>query len=208
MRRYHYTASQFTKTQLVWCNHECLWVSVPKNANMMMRKFCESTGMLGKNVTLKTIPNCRETVTIVRDPRTRILSGLSEFQKRKAPAKIKKFTVTELLKQLLNDISIFDEHLEPQAFYLQNFTFTHILKFEDLNNELKTVNHFHNYSRLIDESVRPELLTSSRKLGDLSDIVTENESLLTQCIEKYYTMDLDIWNNSANYTNTQIKYKP
>ena len=207
MRCNNYTNQEFPKTQRVWRNPECMWISVPKNANMVMRKVCEHSAMNNKYVSLDNIPKSKEVFTIVRDPETRLLSALAECKNRSKNKQIKQATFTQLLKMLLDDISIFDEHLEPQLYYMQYHTFTHILRFDHLNTDIQNVKYFQSRQKVIDRHINPDLLSRSRKSGlkDMKKLLMENQPLVDACIKKYYQTDQNIYNNPENYINKPMQ---
>lgn len=207
MRGNHYTNNKFPKTQMVWRNEHCMWVSVPKNANMTMRKLCGSASMKRATVSLDRIPGSTEVFAIIRDPRTRLLSALAECQHRTKNRVIKKATFSELLEMLLDDISIFDEHLEPQLYYLQYHTYTNILHFENLNTNIKKLNYFKYRTRIVNKYIIPDLLSKSTKpsLENMDTMLKDNESLIEQCIKKYYQTDQDIHNNPEHYINKPMQ---
>lgn len=188
----------------VWTNSECTWVSIPKNANMMMRGLCEKSGMKACIIDTAQNLNSTETIVIIRNPRTRLLSGLLEYRKRNSIAKNKR--INSLLEMLLDDITIFDEHLEPQHFYMQNFTFTHILKFENLKQELSETKFFEKNINYVNSMVDESFLHKSRKIGkqEFDNHLAKNKELIDQCIKKYYSVDQDIWDNTRKYINTHI----
>lgn len=204
MRLNSYTNSKLPARPKVWHNENCMWVSVPKNANMMMRNLCQQTHMTPKTIGSDTAIAAKEIICIIRDPGSRILSGLIECQKRSTNTQLKNKTIPELLQLLLDDIQLFDEHLEPQIFYLQNFTFTHILKFEILKQELLTTQHFSQYFTLVDKLVKEDLLSSSRKIKNLNNVVHSNQNLIDLCVKKYYFLDQKLWMSPEKFTGTII----
>jgi hypothetical protein len=185
-----------------------MWVSVPKNANMTMRKLCESVQMVRREITLDNIPKSTEVFAIIRNPKTRILSGLAECSRRSKNAKIRGNTdIKKLLEMLISDIRIFDEHLEPQCYYLQHHTFTNFVRFENLDTNLLMLNYFQNKKIPIRRHINPKLLGKSRKsmISDMDTLVIENRDLLDQCIKKYYQTDQDLYRNPESYINKPMQ---
>lgn len=205
MRKNSYTGSDIPDNPKVWKNKKCTWVSVPKNANMMMRSLCSQSGMTANTVKSDTVINTSEVIGIIRDPRSRLLSGLVECQKRNSK-RFSKMKIPELLKLLLHDITLFDEHLEPQIFYLQNFKFTHILKFENLKEELLNTEHFSQHKNLVNRLVNSSLLKNSRstKLSDIQQVLSDNKNLVDQCVSRYYGQDQKIWQSPDLYIDQLI----
>ena len=188
------TATVFPSPKWVWQNEHCMWVSVPKNANMQIRKICTACGM--PRVKHQDLTHSAETVCVLRDPRTRLISALGEFKKRKRRSE----NLNKLLEMLLDDASGFDEHLEPQSFYISGIVFTHILRFEDLHNELNRVDWFSQYSTVIDKHINSQRLTSSKHHKSTPEqLAQQNQQLVDQIINKYYRRDLEIWQNRFAY---------
>jgi len=180
-----------------WQNNQCVWTQVPKNANMMIRKICGKLQMTNTDKPDRTLP---ERVCVIRNPRTRLISALGEYSKRKKDHR----PLRALLEHLCEDATGFDEHLEPQSWYLQEITYTHILKFEQLDTEIYTVPTFAQHRSVVDTVIRPQRLTYSKHhSGDLQDIIEEHQDLVEQCVEKYYALDQDIWQNTDKYQNTE-----
>lgn len=187
------TATEIPSPRWVWQNNHCMWVSVPKNANMQLRKICTESDM--PRVKYRGLPST-ETVCILRDPGTRLISALGEFKKRKRRGE----NISELMAILLADASGFDEHLEPQSFYISGMTFTHILKFEDLHDELHRVNWLSQNTDIIDKYINPRRLRNSKHHGKpLEQLIEQHQQLVDQIINKYYLRDLELWQNHLAY---------
>src|SRR5210317_751 len=161
----------------VWHNPKCMWVSIPKNANMVYRGICNKTGIKKVKYTDQTAD---EVVAVIRNPYTRLLSGLGECQKRK---KMQKLSTTQLLEKLLHSAADFDEHLEPQAMYLHGKTYTHILLFENLLEETLRVNFFKQHEKIVTNAVRPERTKKSKHhSGSLDDVINQNKELCDEIV--------------------------
>lgn len=181
-----------------WHCDQFAWVSVPKNANMMMRKIC-----LGMRVNRKRFANqaSNETVCILRNPRTRLISALGEFRKRKRRSE----TLDELLDLLLKDPSGFDEHLEPQCFYVHNIAFSHILKFENLDAELMRVDWIRQHSEVVQRHLVPNLLKESRNhTTSIATLLEQHHGIVENIIDRYYARDAELWTNHINYQHQTL----
>lgn len=182
----------------VWHNCHCTWISVPKNANMQLRKICTACNM--SRVKFQNTDST-ETVCILRNPKTRLISALGEFKKRKR----RKETINELMEILLADPRSFDEHLEPQSFYVHGVKFTHILKFEQLDQELHRVEWFAKHPEPLKNYINPARLQKSRHHGTPPDqLASEHSKLVDDIVNKYYAYDLELWQNHTAYQQKQL----
>jgi hypothetical protein len=171
---------------------------VPKNANMMMRKICEATGM--SRVKLKDQAST-ETVCILRNPRTRLISALGEFRKRKRRSE----SLEQLLENLLNDPTGFDEHLEPQLHYIEGIAFTHILKFEKLDQELQRSIWFKQHQPVVESHLNPDRLANSKHhQTSIESLLKQHHGVVENIIDRYYTRDVELWQNHLNYQNQKL----
>lgn len=198
---------QITKTDiglgLVWANAEFCWTSVPKNANMVFRNFLQKIG-------IPAVPYNHElglnyNVCVMRDPRTRLISGMGEYCRRQrlensGPA------LQTLFETLLNDSSQFDEHLEPQVAFLQGKSYTHILKFENLYVETIQHPYLSSHEPIISRYMNPDRLGNSRHYEheSLEDIYKAHQTVCDDIIDRYYRRDHDIWSDRDSYTGKVI----
>lgn len=183
----------------MWHNPECLWIFVPKNANMMMRKICADFGM---HRTKDRGQHSKYSVCIVRNPYTRLISGFGEYSKRNRDRR----PLAELLEHFADDPSGFDEHLEPQLFYLQSRSYTHILKFENLLDDLLLVPYFSTKPDVINKHLKPQRLQKSKHYSkSLEHILSEHSVVIDSIVHKYFSRDLHIWQNTDKYRNNKVK---
>jgi len=202
-RPYQITDTEMPDRQ-VWSNEFCMWVSVPKNANMRFRAICNSIGMMKKQDDFEYPP---ERFFIIRNPYTRVLSGLGEFKSRnKRPEEFE-----ELLFEFKKDPKMFDEHLEPQVSFVYDIDYTNILKFEDLNNQIRTIKYLRKNYIFNEKKNNPYLKINRDRLSrsrhykkPLEEIEKIYKNDLDEIINKYYGYDLEIWKNPNKYIGKKI----
>lgn len=184
---------QITKSILgpryAWHNTQCTWISVPKNANMMFRKFCEHIGM-ERVVLEKTAP---VTVAVIRNPKTRLVSGICEHLRRRQ-LNILERDISASLFNLYHRPHLFDEHLEPQSVWLHGLDITHYIKFEDMLEDIQQVPYMNQFVQHFYKMVEVKKLTESRRYMDLPGYVIKYSDLLDECVEKFYQQDQDLYN--------------
>mgnify|MGYP001039950365 CR=1 FL=1 len=190
---------RYIKHEYLWMNKTCGWVSIPKNANMMLRVVCDNFNM---NYRHRTEVNPKTTFCVMRNPYTRILSGIGEYRQRNLRHR-SKVTWTQLLEKLLDDPKTFDEHLEPQVAFMEGYYFTHIMRFEKLLPELLEWEYFKKDSKFIKRIVSTERSQISKHM-DLDTILNENKILVDSLVKKYYNQDYEIWLNPTKYLNKKI----
>lgn len=197
---------QITKIKLgpryAWHNNECTWVSVPKNANMMFRKFCTHIGM-EKVLLNETAPI---TVAVIRNPKTRLVSGICEHMRRKQ-RNILERDITSELHSFYRKPQLFDEHLEPQHVWIHGLTITHYIKFENMLEDIMRVPYMNQHTDYFYKMVRVNRLTSSNRYIDLPGFVIKYSDLLDEFVEKFYQQDLNLYNNLQSYENKLIEIR-
>lgn len=196
---------QITNTNIrhgyVWANQECSFVSVPKTANMQFRKICGRYKMKYKHQDEVLDPAFQ--FCVVRNPWTRVLSGLGEYRRRRLRHD-KKLTWRTLCERLLESPTQFDEHLEPQIAFMQGYTFTHIFKFENMLDDALNFPYFKNDPGWIKSNINPVRSQRSQHL-DLVEIQKDNQDLLDQIVAKYYSRDYEIWLRPAMFVNKPVR---
>lgn len=184
---------QITNTLLgpryVWHNSQCTWISIPKNANMMFRKFCGHIGMHKVELT-EPAPI---TVAVIRNPKTRLVSGICEYLRRIQPSILERHIYSALCN-LYRDPTLFDEHLEPQIMWLQNTPISHYIKFENMLEDIHNVPYMNQYTNHFFKMVDVKKLSESSRYMDLPGFVERYSELLDECVEKFYQQDLDLYN--------------
>jgi len=187
-----------------WKNDDFAWVSIPKNANSQFRNICASFNAT-RQKNNGTYPATR--ICVWRNPRTRLISGLGEWCKRRGPNRGKPLTLDaygSLLTDLLNDSSRFDEHLEPQIVYAGGICFTHVLCFENLIDEMLTVPAFKSHPEKWNKVLKADKLTSSKhtnNAGGLDAVQQQHKQLIDQIINKYYKQDQEVYENRRLLTD-------
>ena len=197
---------QITKTDLglgmVWADQHCAWTSVPKNANMIMRK---TLGLIGLEF-VRWDPRRHGqqfSFFIVRDPRTRVLAGISEYRKRHRDQH--NYSIQELMERLLVDPLGFDEHLEPQVAFVAGKTYTHILQFESLPTELQRIPYLDQHREIFDRWIKPEHLVKSKRHDmSLDQMYISHQYIVDQLVTKYYGYDLAIWQHPHHWEGRLI----
>jgi len=197
-RRYQIT-DKILPERHVWHNKRCMWVSIPKNANMNFRYICTSMGMEKK---LYENQSADEVFCVVRNPLTRIISGIGEYKARYK----RQDTFEELLDELMQSPRSFDEHLEPQVFFINDIVFTHILKFEDINTQVRNLKYFrknyvfHQRSKMQEFMLNKNRTQISKHFKEpLTKLITHNKDTLDKIVEKYYSYDMEIWKNPEKF---------
>lgn len=196
--------NQITKTDLrtpiVWANQECMWTSVPKNANMAYRRLCRAVDMPKQKYIGQT---ATYSICVVRNPVHRLFSGLGEFIRRH---KQKELPIT-LLEKLLDNADNFDEHLEPQIVYLQNKSYTHILSFENLVEETLQVPYFAKNEQIVKLCIRQPVPDKSKYFShSIDEIYKYYSPLIDDIINKYYFKDVILWQNREKYVGQILDY--
>lgn len=199
-------SSKITNTNIkptgIWYNPDCMWTSVPKNANMMYRQMCTEMNMVHCQYQNHV---AKESVCVLRNPYTRIVSGIGEYTKRHS-TKFNGVPFESMLYRLLNTPQKFDEHLEPQSFYISGKKYTHVLKFEDLYNETLRVKYFAKHRNLVDKFVEMRRTRRSRYFRESpEELIQKHQDLFDQIVEKYYQKDLELWKNHRSFENVRIK---
>lgn len=177
----------------IWRNENFGWISIPKNANMQFRHIMGKLKAKRLNIeSFDTLPDV--TVCVWRNPRTRLLSGLGEcLSRRKGIKGLNSAKYTEWLEKLLSDPHQFDEHLEPQIVYTHSIAYTHVIKFENLLEESQKVFD----PVLAKRFLNPGRTKKSKHTKEsLDDIIKQNENLITDIIDKYYSLDEKIFQNT------------
>ena len=181
-----------------WKNKDFAWVSIPKNANSQFRSICVSLGAK-RQASDGTFPDTK--ICVWRNPRTRLISGLGEYNKRRGRNKGKQLTVDDygtLLTELLDSSTKFDEHLEPQIVYAGGICFTHVLCFETLVEEMNTVPVFANNPTKWNKVLQAGRLANSKhtkSAGGIEGVQQKHKDLIDQIINKYYQQDQMIFEN-------------
>jgi len=186
-----------------WFNDENLWISIPKNANTQMQKICKDLG-----IGCGTIPTSgttfKTTICVLRNPATRVISGLGEF---KARNKRKTETIQQLLEELIEDPLQFDEHLEPQLVFMAGHSYTNILMFESLLQELQTIPTFRYNNIRLRQRIDPIRLNMSKHFypDSIEKIYFDNQVVIDHVVNKYYQRDLEMWLEPQSYINKLIE---
>lgn len=196
---------QITNTQLgpryVWHNSQCTWISIPKNANMMFRKFCEHIGMYKVELT-KPAPI---SVAVIRNPKIRLVSAVCEYLRRTQSSIIERHIHSSLCR-FYCDPTLFDEHLEPQTMWLQNVPVSHYIRFETMLEDIHNVPYMNQFTNHFFKMVDPNKLTKSRRYIDLHGFVNKYSNLLDECVEKFYLEDLTLYNKLNNNRMCVVAY--
>ena len=164
-----------------WSNNQAMWIQIPKNANMATRRLCEDHHITrGPRPT--SIP---PTVFAVwQDPHTRLIRALGEFKRRKNKAE----SLNELVTQFIVSPTYFDEHFEPQCYYVGDVTVTHPILFEDLRAGLSQLRLFNDQK--INQRIKN---TSHSRVTDIEQFLKVNHTRIQYAVNKYYRLDLEIY---------------
>lgn len=186
-----------------WRNDEFAWISIPKNANMQFRSICKSL-QATRQKNDGTYPEI--VVCVWRNPRTRLISGLGEYFHRKRRGGRRVITAEDyekLLRELLQNPSKFDEHLEPQIVYAEGIKFSHVLKFEKLDQEMNRVPVFKQNPDSWHTRINADRLITSKHTKNLSltTIQDKNQELIDNIIDKYYSIDQKIFQDPGQLEN-------
>jgi len=204
------TSYQITRTDIglgeVWANTQFCWTSIPKNANMVYRKILKD---LDVPITrYRDDLGLDHSIFVIRDPRTRLLSGLGEYRKRRHSAKWHSnpdISVKHLLEDLINDPTCFDEHLEPQVAFIAGKSYTEILMFENLYQETLAHPFFAGHQQIVDRYMNAARLNNSKHhQQDLQQLIQEHQVLVDKAIELYYSVDYEIWSDPTSWINKLI----
>jgi hypothetical protein len=199
---------QLTPTNLehdyLWYNNNCGWVSVPKNANMMIRNICEHFNMDYKLKSVAERPV--EMFCVVRNPWLRFVSGMAEclYRRHNGTTRTSMNELLLAIDQFYEEPHLFDEHLEPQIAYVHGYTFTKIVKFENLLNDLLKVEYLNKDKYLVARYTNPSLTQVSKYFNSIHQVVKQHELLINKVIEKYYARDYEIWLCPPEYENKLI----
>lgn len=184
-----------------WRNNKLFWTSIPKNANMVFRGICQRYGAPRQKVNLDIQPYPNVVFCIWRDPETRLISGLGECAKRQRRGRFTAELATQMLEELSVSADKFDEHLEPQVMYATGFPirYTHVLRFEHLLDDMQTVDIFKNNTNPWRQYIHPDRITKTHHaIGtSIEEILNQNKALVEHIIKKYYSEDLDIFNDHS-----------
>jgi hypothetical protein len=188
---------------IAWLNEENLWISIPKNANTQMRKVCKDVGLIRQ-----TIPDdsseFKNTICVLRNPTTRLISALGEF---KARFRTETDTIQNLLFEFIEEPLNFDEHLEPQLAFITGHAFTNILMFESLFQELQTIPIFRYNNVKLKQRINPIQLNMSRHFypESIEKIYFDNQRAVDHAVNKYYQRDLEMWLEPLKFINKVIE---
>lgn len=185
-----------------WHNEHCTWISVPKNANMMFRKLCTAIGMY-KQLRTSLAPI---SFAVVRDPKTRLFSGICEYMKRSRKP-ITEASIVDTLIDFRYNSAFFDEHLEPQTVWLHGTAFTHLVRFENMIEDTMRIPYLHANAEKVLKAINPVKLKRSKHYIDMGGFVVKYSELLDSTVEKYYQQDMDLFNNIRSYENKEILVK-
>lgn len=193
--------------RVCWRNNDFMWVSIPKNANMNFRSICQKMGAM-KQDWPRLLDRPSTIFSVWRNPRTRLVSGMGEYLARTHKKSVSHRAYSEHFKLLLADASGFDEHLEPQIVYANGVTFSHLLEFEDMINEMMRVPVLENNQSVWRSNIQPKKTQTSKhaKGTSIEDIISDNHTVIENLIEKYYAQDLEIWTNLSDYEGKHLEF--
>ena len=173
----------------IWCNNQLGWIAIPKNGNMATRRLCDRLNMRRQPYTGQ---QPEKLFCVIRDPQTRLISGLNEFKMRKLGKNYFNWPIQDLLEMLLDKPHRFDEHLEPQALYLGEHRFDYVCKFENIFQDICDIPEI---PVVHTEKTISQAKANSSKAGKIDVILADNRCLVDAVLEKYYQQDLEIYNN-------------
>jgi len=146
------------------------------------------------------------TVAVIRNPKTRLVSGICEHMRRKQ-RNILERDITSELHSFYRKPQLFDEHLEPQHVWIHGLTITHYIKFENMLEDIVRVPYMNQRTDHFYKMVRVNRLTSSNRYIALPGFVIKYSDLLDEFVEKFYQQDLDLYNNLRSYENKLIEIR-
>lgn len=195
---------QITQTDIehgyVFANVKCAFIPTPKCANMTFRAIGEPYKM--DWVHTNELPPPEYRFCVLRNPWTRLLSGMGEYRRRRR-WRWRSTTWRLLFEEFLENPAPFDEHLEPQLAYMHNYTFTHIFKFETLLDDALEFPYFQNNLDWIRANISMERAMISQHL-DIQAVMAANRDLVDQIVAKYYARDYEMWLSPGDFINKKI----
>jgi len=161
-------------------DHLIGYISIPRNSSKFHR------GIYGSEQNKSQWSKTNTWYAVIRNPRHRLISGLQECDRRVLKSNK---TPDRLMIDLLRDPARFDEHVEPQAFFLSQSPKPPLLF------------NFHKQREQMCAYFKHEPSFVQRVLPvdpPLKDIRQWSIELIDRCIEKYYATDVKLWETVCN----------
>lgn len=171
------------------------YVSIPKCSSTIYRSSLYGLAQAG--VKNKILPG--EWFTIIRNPYTRCISGIKEYNKR--VLKKRNLTVEDYdwhLANMLEDISEYDEHLEPQLYFLNQVPEGVGVRLFDFDRDQPDA---------VTEWIGSPLLKAKLNKPPQTDISVYNQDLLEAVVTKYYAADLSLYHSVIRTDAAAYWYK-
>lgn len=156
-----------------YVDNSVMYVSIPKNSSKQWRMK-----VFSHQINIDNPPLCEHAFAIIRDPHDRLISGITEWIKRKR----KRFDVEYVLDNFEQLIPEQDEHLIPQHYFTSEYDFT-------LINFNQQVAHAGWLTSTYGVRHNPRLRGTPGKTDPLAtDIRT------CRIVQQFYPTDQELWN--------------
>lgn len=185
---------KITKTpipKLIITNKNIGWVNIPKNASTPTVNLFRT---MGSKYEIYENQKPEILFCVWQNPVTRLVSSLGEYKRRKKDSR----SIVKLLTAFEHNPVPFDEHLEPQTYYVEHLLhrrFDYVFRFENFYNELLSANLFDR--TLVKEHIQPDVKS---KTPDFDIILREHDETIQRIVNKWYKRDLEIYNDLSQIT--------
>lgn len=176
---------------------DCTWIPIPKNGYKVIKRLVKRHSYDQHYWHPGWQPTPQQFV-VIRNPITRLFSALEECRYRIQNQHIHNLNWPDLLDAFHQDPSQFDEHCEPQCYYLHGFRPTRWIRYNHMEENFGMWNQFP-HTDMIDQS-RADV----SKSGDPWELYGLYRQQVNRILNTHWACDVDLWHNPLGSVDTLL----
>ena len=176
---------------------DCTWIPIPKNGYKVIKRLVKRHSYRQHFWHSGWQPTPQQFV-VIRNPITRLFSALEECRFRSEDDLLYRMTWPELLDAFALEPAVFDEHCEPQCYYLQGFTPTRWIRYNHMEKNFGMWNQFQHTAMI------SQRRADASKSGDPWKLYSLYRDQVNRILNTHWACDVDLWHNPLGSVDTLL----
>ena len=173
------------------------WIPIPKNGYKVVKRLVKRYGYHMHYWHPEWQPS-QQQFAVIRNPITRLFSALEECRFRIQNNHIHNLNWPDLLDAFLQAPQLFDEHCEPQCFYLHGFKPTRWIRYNHMAANFGMWIEFPRTAGIIQHRA------DTSKAGDLWSLYIAHQHQVNAILNSHWACDMDLWHNPLGSVDTLL----
>lgn len=169
-------------------DHSVTWLPIPKNGYSVVKEVVSTNNWQMSYWHGDSLIQ-GQSFCVIRNPITRLFTGLREFYSRTEDPVLGVLNWPDMLDAFYQEPQLFDEHCEPQCFYLHGFRPTRWIRYNSMASNLAQ------WSRFPPNKIINQQSANTSKAGDLWNLYCKYQPQANRILASHWKCDMDLWHN-------------